>query len=198
MMLEAGLRRSIVGALLLALVACLAPRAVHASWRSNVTPGSDIIMKDHRWPEWTGGTYYSIWSNGFKGGRFYGGHASTTKGGNRKPGMFWTHWGRIEYVASGPELYPGGPGGAEGSSGGYGGKPKFQEENRWYRFVMRLFHPADHQEGGETAYVAWWVKDVSNDAWYFHSMVKSKSTATVTSVSRSGRRRTEEPACSVA
>ena len=41
-------------------LALLAPagEAGATGWKPNVRTGSDIVMKDHRWPSWDQGTYY--------------------------------------------------------------------------------------------------------------------------------------------
>jgi hypothetical protein len=143
-------------------------------YQENIRSGTDIMMKDLRWPVFDQGTYYCVWSARFvpKGvakHSFYGGVA--VKGPKRQPGMFWTYWGDIKTVASGRQFYAGGYGG-EGSSGGFSGAPTFMRPNDWYRFVMRIFPSKDKERAKKNAYVGWWVKDIEKDTWHFHSVVE--------------------------
>jgi len=103
-------------------LALLAPadEARGTGWKPNVEAGSDIVMKDHRWPFWDQGTYYCFWYMSFvpqhpRLGSFYGGIA--VSGAKKAPGMFMSYWGEVRPVHEGRYFYPHGYG-AEGASGG--------------------------------------------------------------------------------
>ncbi|MHC4250553.1 MAG: PA14 domain-containing protein, partial [Planctomycetota bacterium] len=156
----------------------LSGRPSHAGYVTypdeRIRRGSDIMMKDHRWPRWDSGTYYAIWYSAFhpkSEGRhsFYGG--VPTRGPRGKPGMFWNFWGDTKGIHQGPQFYATGHG-AEGASGAAAGKPDFLRTNAWYRFVMRVFPSKKKGEVGKNSCVAWWVKDLENDTWHMHSMVR--------------------------
>ncbi len=107
----------------------------------NVREGSDVVMKDRRWPAWDQGTYYCFWYMSFvpehpRLGSFYGG--VNTRGPDRTPGMFMSYWGEVTSIHQGPYFYPHGYG-AEGASGG-GGRmciPSFPADHRWLRIIRR-------------------------------------------------------------
>jgi hypothetical protein len=150
----------------------------------NVAEGSDIVMKDMRWPTWDQGTYYCYWYVSFvpKQGSmptFYGGLA--TKGPDTYPGLFHSFWGNITNIHEGRQFYRHGYG-AEGSKGGANGQPSFLKPNVWYRNVLRIFAPAEGAD--KQTYIGWWVKDVDNDTWYTHSIVSLDMS--VTGVSGNG------------
>ena len=63
--------------------------SIATHYRENIQSGTDIMMKDLRWPEWDQGTYYCVWYSRFvpKGAArhsFYGGVA--VHGAKRRPG----------------------------------------------------------------------------------------------------------------
>jgi hypothetical protein len=135
-------------------------RAGATGFAPNVREGSDIVMKDRRWPAWDQGTYHCFWYMSFvprhpRLGNFYGGVA--TKGANSPPGMFMSYWGEVKTIHQGPYFYAHGYG-AEGASGGAHGKAVFMRPGAWYRFVMRIYPPAKDAE--QKTCVGWWVKDV--------------------------------------
>ncbi|MHC4201795.1 MAG: DUF3472 domain-containing protein, partial [Planctomycetota bacterium] len=159
--------------------------ATHYS--ENIRRGSEIMMKDHRWPRWDAGTYYAIWYSGLhpkSEGRhsFYGG--VPTRGPRGKPGMFWNFWGDTKGVHQGPQFYATGHG-AEGASGAAAGKPDFLRPNAWYRFVMRVFPSKKKGEVGKHSCTAWWVKDIEKDTWHMHSIVRMPGAPTGFSHNRS-------------
>lgn len=139
------------------------------NWQANIKPGSDIVMNDLRWPKWDAGTYYCFWYMSFypKFSALYGGVA--VHGPDRTPGMFTSYWCVTEAVYEGPEFYGKGFG-AEGSKGGANGSPTFQRPNSWYRMVMRTFPPTRGADGKTN--VGWWVKDVEQNKWYTHSVLR--------------------------
>jgi hypothetical protein len=137
----------------------------------NVAEGSDIVMKDMRWPAWDQGTYYCYWYVSFVPRQgtmptFYGGLA--TKGPDTYPGLFHSFWGNITNIHEGRHFYRHGYG-AEGSKGGANGQPSFLSPNIWYRNVLRIFAPAEGAD--KQTYIGWWIKDVDNNTWYTHSIV---------------------------
>ena len=137
----------------------------------NVRKGSDIVMKDRRWPAWDRGTYYCFWYVKFmsetkSSPTFYGGLA--TKGPDKLPGMFVSYFGPVANVNEGAAFYRHGYG-AEGSKGGVNGRPPFLRANAWYRHVLRIFPPVKGAEG--KTLVGWWFKDVEKNKWYTHSVV---------------------------
>jgi len=142
----------------------------------NVRRGSDIVMKDLRWPVWDQGTYYCFWYVSFFPEHyctFYGGLA--TSGADKPPGMFMSYWGNITNIHEGEYFYRHGYG-AEGAKGGANGKVLFMQPNSWYRMVLRVFPPA--KEADKKTYVGWWVKDVGNNQWHTHSVVRIDTRAT--------------------
>jgi len=156
---------------LLALV-IWAPLSHATGWKPNVREGSDIVMKDHRWPRWDKGTYYCFWYMSFvpghpRLGNLYGGIA--VGGPEKPPGMFMSYWGEVKPVYVGEYFYPHGYG-AEGASGGAHGEALFLRPNAWFRFVKRIFSPAE--PGTDAAYVGWWVKDLEKNVWHTHSVVQ--------------------------
>ncbi|MFW6107183.1 MAG: PA14 domain-containing protein [bacterium] len=170
-------------ALLLSVVTGMAslwpmPHIGATGWKPNVRKGSDIVMKDHRWPAWDQGTYYCFWYMSFvprhpRLGSFYGGIA--VSGPKKAPGMFMTYWGEVSNVHEGPLFYSHGYG-AEGASGGAHGDALFLRPGAWYRFVMRVFPPATHSD--DHAFVGWWVKDLDKNEWHTHSVVRVPARAT--------------------
>lgn len=157
----------------LALVVAVLPLSTidGTGWAPNVLEGSDIVMKDHRWPVWDLGTYYCFWYMSFvprhpRLGNFYGGIA--TKGPDKPPGMFMSYWGENDTIHTGEYFYRHGYG-AEGASGGAHGKALFLRPGSWYRFVMRAFPPTE--DADKRTCVGWWVKDVEKDRWHTHSVV---------------------------
>ena len=161
-------------------LALLAPagRAGATGWKPNVRKGADIVMKDHRWPFWDQGTYYCFWYMSFvpqhpRLGSFYGGIA--VSGPKKAPGMFMSYWGEVRPVHEGEYFYSHGYG-AEGASGGAHGDAVFLRPGAWYRFVMRIFPPADGSD--ERSLVGWWVKDLEKDRWHTHSVVSLPARAT--------------------
>lgn len=159
-------------------MAMLIPGAVMATGiNHNVPAGSDIVMKDLRWPgdesgQWDQGTYYCFWYVSFVPKKdkamptFYGG--CVAKGPENNPGLFHTYWGNILNIHEGEEFYRKGFG-AEGAKGGASGQPSFLHPNNWYRNVLRVFPPKEGAD--QNTYVGWWVKDVDNNKWYTHSVV---------------------------
>ncbi|MDE0874778.1 MAG: PA14 domain-containing protein, partial [Acidimicrobiales bacterium] len=149
--------------------------AAATNWQANIKPGSDIVMNDLRWPEWDAGTYYCFWYMSFypKYSSLYGGVA--VHGPDKTPGMFTSYWCVTEAVYEGPEFYGKGFG-AEGSKGGANGAPSFQRPNSWYRMVMRTFPPTRGGEGKTN--VGWWVKDVEQNKWYTHSVLRIRKAVT--------------------
>ncbi|MFT5409234.1 MAG: hypothetical protein ACI9NC_001955 [Verrucomicrobiales bacterium] len=147
----------------------LIPTAKATNWQANIKPGSDIVMNDLRWPVWDAGTYYCFWYMSFypKFSALYGGVA--VHGPDKIPGMFTSYWCVTESVYEGPEFYAKGFG-AEGSKGGANGAPTFQRPNSWYRMVMRTFPPTRGAEGKTN--VGWWVKDIEQNKWYTHSVLR--------------------------
>ena len=145
------------------------PTAKATNWQANIKPGSDIVMNELRWPVWDAGTYYCFWYMSFypKFSSLYGGVA--VHGPDKTPGMFTSYWCVTEAVYEGPEFYSKGFG-AEGSKGGANGAPTFQRPNSWYRMVMRTFPPARGAKGKTN--VGWWVKDVEQNKWYTHSVLR--------------------------
>ena len=174
-------RRARGMALSVAVAAALlvpAPRARATGWKPNVRKGSDIVMKDHRWPVWDKGTYYCFWYMSFvpahpQLGSFYGGIA--VGGPDKAPGMFMSYWGEVRPVYQGPFFYPHGYG-AEGASGGAHGDAMFLRPGAWYRFVMRIFPPLAGDDSG--SFVGWWVKDLEKNQWHTHSVVRLPARAT--------------------
>ena len=153
-------------------------KADATGWNPNVREGSDIVMKDHRWPAWDQGTYYCFWYMSFvpghpRLGSFYGGIA--VSGPNKTPGMFMSYWGEVNVVHEGEYFYKHGYG-AEGASGGAHGKAVFLRPGAWYRFVKRLFPPG--KEDDPCSYVGWWVKDLEKNTWHTHSVVRLPARAT--------------------
>jgi len=156
-------------------------RTARAHVNDNLKPGSDILMKDLRWPIWDAGTYYCTWYAGFtpKGAvknNFYGG--LRTRGPRGPTGMFWTFWGDIKGVSAGRQFGGGSGYGAEGSAGGFNGRPDFLRPNSWYRFVIRVYPPKKKDKVGKAAYVGWWIKDVAKEVWYHHSTAQLLGPAT--------------------
>lgn len=154
------------------------PRAEATGFSPNVRAGSDIVMKDRRWPAWDAGTYHCFWYMSFvprhpRLGNFYGGVA--TKGPDTPPGMFMSYWGEVKTVHTGPFFYTHGYG-AEGASGGAHGRAVFLRPGDWYRFVMRIFPPAE--DADEKTWVGWWVKDIEKNRWHTHSVVRLPARAT--------------------
>jgi len=144
----------------------------------NVREGSDIVMKDRRWPAWDQGTYHCFWYMSFipqhpRLGNFYGGIA--TKGPDAAPGMFMSYWGEVKTIHQGPYFYSHGYG-AEGASGGAHGKAIFLRPGGWYRFVMRIYPPA--KDAAQKTCVGWWVKDIEKNQWHTHSVVVLPAHAT--------------------
>ncbi len=165
----------------LAATLLLFTQPARAHINDNLKPGSDILMKDLRWPEWDAGTYYCTWYARFtpKGkvkNNFYGG--VRTRGPKGPTGMFWTYWGDIRGVSAGRQFSGGSGYGAEGAKGGYNGRPDFLRPNSWYRFVVRVYQPKDEQKAKNSAYAGWWVKDVKKGIWYHHSTVELMGPAT--------------------
>ncbi|MDG2124511.1 MAG: hypothetical protein P8J87_12475, partial [Verrucomicrobiales bacterium] len=151
------------------------PTTKATNWQANIKPGSDIVMNDLRWPVWDDGTYYCFWYMSFypKFSSLYGGVA--VHGPDTIPGMFTSYWCVTEAVYEGEEFYGKGFG-AEGSRGGANGSPTFQRPNSWYRMVMRTFPPT-RGAGGKTN-VGWWVKDVEQNKWYTHSVLRIPAAVT--------------------
>ena len=150
--------------------------------KHNIGPGTDIVMKDLRWPgvgpehQWDAGTYYCFWYVNFfpeSYTTFYGGLA--VHGPKNPPGMFVTYWATVKNIFSGDEFYGKGYG-AEGSKGGVAGSPSFVRPNSWYRMVLRVFPPRDDTD--EHTYVGWWIKDIENNKWYTHHIVRLNTRAT--------------------
>ena len=153
-------------------------RAGATGWKPNVKSGSDIVMKDHRWPAWDKGTYYCFWYMSFvpkdpRLGNLYGGIA--VSGPEKAPGMFMSYWGQVKPVYQGPYFYPHGYG-AEGASGGAHGKALFMRPGAWYRFVKRIMPSGPDDD--EFSHVGWWVKDIEKDTWHTHSVVRLAARAT--------------------
>ena len=148
-------------------LSAIAPSATN--WQANIKPGSDIVMHDLRWPVWDAGTYYCFWYMSFfpKFSSLYGGVA--VHGPDKTPGMFTSYWCVTESVYEGEEFYGKGFG-AEGSKGGANGAPSFQRPNAWYRMVMRTFPPT--RGTAEKTNVGWWVKDVAQNKWHTHSVLR--------------------------
>jgi len=155
-------------------------------WRANVRDGSDIVMKDHRWPMKDRGTYYAFWLMGFapshpRLGSMYGGMHPNAPG--QPPGMFMSYWGEVRNVCEGELFYPHGYG-AEGAAGGAHGEAEFLRPGAWYRMVQRVF-PAGSGEK-DRARVGWWAKDVERNRWYTHSVVELPAPAAGFRVGSSG------------
>ncbi len=155
----------------ISIVMLVPSNALATGINPNVAEGSDIVMKDMRWPFWDQGTYFCYWYVSFVPKlkvtpTFYGGLA--TKGAEQLPGMFHSFWGNITNIHEGKEFYRHGYG-AEGAKGGVNGRPSFLKPNIWYRNVLRIFPPAEGAD--KKTYVGWWVKDVDNNIWYTHSLV---------------------------
>ncbi|NQT37315.1 MAG: hypothetical protein HQ581_07500, partial [Planctomycetes bacterium] len=174
-----SLRHTTTFTILCALAIGLFFSATHAQATGvapNVREGSDIVMKDLRWPIWDQGTYYCFWYVNFfpeSYCTFYGGLA--TKGADNPPGMFMSYWGNITNIHEGPYFYRHGYG-AEGSKGGANGRVLFMQPNSWYRMVLRIFPPAEGAD--KHTYVGWWVKDVEKNQWHTHSVVRIDTRAT--------------------
>ena len=172
---------SVKGRMALVLIIALllsAPAAEATGWKPNVLEGSDIVMKDHRWPAWDAGTYYCFWYMSFvpghpRLGSFYGG--INTRGPNAPPGMFMSYWGEVNNVHEGPLFYSHGYG-AEGASGGAHGDALFLRPGDWYRFVMRIFPPGTDSD--KCSLVGWWVEDLEKNEWHTHSVVRLPARAT--------------------
>jgi len=133
--------------------------------------GSDILMKDLRWPGWDRGTYYMVFNSGFtpakpKKAPMYGG-CRTRNGPPR--GWFCTFFGTMTGAGIGRHFGGGGSGGrgVEGSGGGFKGAMREFKANQWYRVVMRTYNPKRKDKIGKEGYWGWWMKDVHNGIWYY-------------------------------
>ena len=58
-------KAGLLAALAVVLATLSSPRPAQAHVNDNIRPGSDVMMKDLRWPEWDAGTYYCTWYAGF-------------------------------------------------------------------------------------------------------------------------------------
>ena len=162
--------RILLAGLALAMVLC-ETRVGATGIKPNVRKGSDIVMKDRRWPAWDQGTYYCFWYVKFiaedkNSPTFYGG--LVTKGPDKRPGMFVSYFGHVANVNEGMGFYRHGYG-AEGSKGGVNGRVSYLRPKAWYRHVLRVFPPVEGAEG--RTFVGWWFKDVEKGKWYTHSVV---------------------------
>jgi len=172
--------------IVLVVAVFLASPAAGTYWKANVRTGSDIVMKDHRWPMKDRGTYYAFWLMGFapshpRLGSMYGGMHPNAPG--QPPGMFMSYWGEVKNVCEGELFYPHGYG-AEGASGGAHGEAVFIRPGAWYRMVKRIFPAGSGAE--DRSWVGWWAKDVERNHWYLHSVVELPAAATGFSVGSSG------------
>jgi len=168
-----------------ASVLCALP-AQATYWAANVRDGSDIVMKDHRWPLEDRGTYYAFWLMSFvpehpRLGSMYGGMHPNAPG--QPPGVFMSYWGEVGNVYEGELFYPHGYG-AEGASGGAHGEADFLRPNSWYRMVKRMF--PSRRDGQQRTWIGWWIKDVEQNRWYTHSIVELPVSATGFKVGSSG------------
>jgi len=177
-------KSSIPAALVMVAALLGGANLVRAHVNDNVKPGSDILMKDLRWPEWDAGTYYCTWYTYFTypegiskdlRNNLYGG--VRTRGPKGPTGMFWTFWGDIKGVSAGRQFSGGSGYGAEGAAGGFNGRPDFLRPNSWYRFVMRVYPPLDEEKAAAHTHVGWWIKDVEKGRWYHHSTAELRGPA---------------------
>jgi hypothetical protein len=158
----------IAGLLLFALV----PSGYATNIQDNIGKGSDIVMKELRWPAWDQGTYYCQWYSHFYPGRystFYGGVVS--KGPDKSPGVFTSYWTPTTEIHVGPN-FSGKGYGAEGTKGGATGHLPSLRPGAWFKFVMRVF-PRE-ASGEKDALVGYWIKDVERNEWHVHSILKIK------------------------
>ncbi|MCH2209542.1 MAG: PA14 domain-containing protein, partial [Lentisphaerales bacterium] len=163
----------------LVLLFIIAASSAHASWYSDGTQkGSDIIMKETRYPIWVRGWYNAFWNGRFypQGGRYYGGFANYApddikKSLAYKPEMVWTFWGSPAYKGHLLEnIYIPPQGveykakhGLEGSKGGATGRPQFMKPNTWFNTLMRTW-PSENDP--DVTYVGQWVKDMDSKEWH--------------------------------
>jgi len=143
--------------------------ALAVGWGAHVEKGSDIIMNDLRWPVWDKGTYYCFWYLNFYPKSYCTVYGGTGIHGATQPGFFTTYWAPTETLFEGEEFYGKGFG-AEGARGGASGKPAFSKPNCWYRMVKRVFPPTRNAD--KETNVGWWIKDVKNNKWYTHSILR--------------------------
>ena len=152
---------------LAAVLPCSTADAV--GWGAHVEKGSDIIMNDLRWPVWDKGTYYCFWYLSFHPTPYCAVYGGTGIHGARLPGFFTTYWAPTKTLFEGEHFYGKGFG-AEGARGGASGNPPFSRPNCWYRMVKRVFPPARNAD--KETNVGWWIKDVENNKWHTHSILR--------------------------
>ena len=162
---------------------------VRAGWYGeNVERGADLVTMELRYPRWPKhGLYFSCWNMVMlpKGGSFYGGVQSFVRSdrpedqSSYRPRTCWSFWSDpgkygegdvVRNVFMHPEVYASMQVmyGGEGTSGGCGAArgASWIRKGHWYRMVMRVWSPVGGSE--RESFVGWWIKDVSENAWYHH------------------------------
>jgi hypothetical protein len=177
--------------LLAALLMVLWPsntRAEYADFYSSHTiNGSDIVIKELRWPYWNGG-YYNTWFSDYwtssegVSGYFYNGlalpPANSPNPVTSPAGINWSFWGltdpinisdTVTSVFASPTTFSM-PTTAEGTIFRSPGRWAGWRTNVWYRMVERTWRPVDgtpHQ-----GFAGTWYRDGYSGVWHHMATVQ--------------------------
>ena len=163
--------------------------SAHAEYGTftDVPSGSDIVMKEVRWPYWNG-NYYNTWyedywsSSDGVGGYFYNGLGLPSAGSPNPVGgkhvVNWSFWplsspinisDSIASVYSSPNTFAM-PTIGEGTMFRSPGNWGLWQTNVWYRMVIRTWQPvggAAHQ-----GFAGTWMRDASSGIWYHAASIQ--------------------------
>lgn len=149
----------------------------------DVRSGSDIVMKELRWPYWNSGYYNTWWSDGWtssdgSSGYFYNGLALPGAGSanpvTTRQILNWSFWpisnnGLITPVYTSLQTFST-PTTAEGTICRAPGLWTGWRTNVWYRFVIRCWQPPDGTP--HLGYAGTWFRDSYSGTWYHMATVQ--------------------------
>jgi autotransporter-associated beta strand protein len=173
----------------LVLAGVLQPSLVRAEYHyfDDVKSGSDIVMKEVRWPYWNGGFYNTWFDQGWTsvegvGEYWYNGLGLPAAGSPNPVGgkhvINWSFWGfsnpinitdSISTVYTSPNTFSM-PTIGEGTIFRSPGMWGIWQTNVWYRMVLRTWQPANGTP--HLGFAGTWMKDSSSGIWYHEATIQ--------------------------
>jgi autotransporter-associated beta strand protein len=174
---------------LAALALAVATTTARAEYHyfDDVKSGSDIVMKEVRWPYWNGGYYNTWWSQGWTDPEgvsdyWYNGLGLPPAGSPNPVGgkyvVNWSFWGfsnpinitdTISTVYTSPNTFSM-PTIGEGTIFRSPGMWGLWQTNVWYRMVLRTWQPVNGTP--HLGYAGTWMKDSSSGIWYHMASIQ--------------------------
>ena len=180
-------RLYLAGGLLLAAALFSPPARAEYGYFSDVQSGSDIVVKEVRWPYWNNTYYNTWWSDNWRStegtsGYFYNGLALPAAGSPNPVGtqqtVNWSFWPLSSPVNITDDINPlytspntfAMPTIGEGTILRSPGKWTLWQTNVWYRMVIRTWQPVSG--AAHLGYAGTWMRDPVAGVWYHMASIQ--------------------------